>query len=55
MNLDELQRETERLLALLKDRQHGTMSWNLFLQERIQNITNLAAKAGIQATVAKID
>lgn len=48
MRFDELQREAERLLSLLRDRQQGTMSWNLFLQERLQTITNLIAQAGIR-------
>ncbi len=48
MNLDELQQETEKLIGLLRDRETGLMTWNLFLAEKLQNIVNLAAKAGIK-------
>jgi len=47
MNLDELQKEAEKLLALLKDRQQGTMSWNLFLHDRLASIKEMIEKAGI--------
>ena len=45
VNLDELQQETEKLLALLKDRQPGLMTWNEFLHERLQNLHTLTSKA----------
>lgn len=48
MDLDELQKETEKLLSLLRDRQQGTMAWNMFLGERLTAIVKLAAKAGIK-------
>ena len=48
MNLDELQKETERPLALLKDRQPGIMTWNDFMRERLQSVVDLAASAGIR-------
>lgn len=48
MNLDELQNETEKLLSLLKDRQPGTMGWNMFMKDRLQNIANMLASAGIK-------
>lgn len=47
MNLDELQREVEKLSSLLNDRQPGTMTWNMFLSERLTNIKKLIEKAGI--------
>jgi hypothetical protein len=45
VNLDELQTEAERLVALLKDRQPGLMSWNGFLKERIDNMHRLTTAA----------
>lgn len=36
--LDEMQAETEKLLALLKDRHVGLMTWNQFLNERLRNM-----------------
>ncbi|MBI2482262.1 MAG: hypothetical protein HYV76_01730 [Candidatus Vogelbacteria bacterium] len=45
INLDDLQQETEKLLSLLKDRQPGLMTWNEFMQERLQNLHKLAAQA----------
>jgi hypothetical protein len=48
MDLDELQAETEKLLALLRDRQNGTMSWNMALHERLLKLVALAAEAGIR-------
>ena len=45
VNLDALQQETEKLLALLKDRQPGLMTWNEFMQERLQNLHKLASQA----------
>ena len=44
-NLDELQQETEKLLALLKDRQPGLMTWNEFLCERLRNLYELTSRA----------
>lgn len=38
IDLDELQQEVEKLLALLKDRQKGMMSWHSFLHERLQKL-----------------
>lgn len=45
INLDELQQEMERLLALFKDRKPGLMTWNEFLHERLQNLHKLASRA----------
>lgn len=45
ISLDDLQQETEKLLALLADRQPGLMTWNEFLQERLQNIHKLTSQA----------
>ncbi len=45
INLDDLQQETEKLLALLNDRQPGLMSWNEFVQERLQNLYKLTSQA----------
>lgn len=47
MNLDELQKEVEKLLSLLKDRQQGMMTWNLFLSDRLTSIKGMIEKAGI--------
>lgn len=38
INLDQLERETEKLLALLKDRQPGLSTWNEFLFKQIEKI-----------------
>ncbi|MEK7576280.1 MAG: hypothetical protein AAB482_01160 [Patescibacteria group bacterium] len=45
INLDELQEEAEKLLALLKNRQLGLLTWNLFLCERLENLHTLSSKA----------
>ena len=45
IDLDKLQQETEKLLALLKDRQLGMMTWNGFLQERLTNLHELTSQA----------
>jgi hypothetical protein len=45
INLDELQQETEKLLALLKDKQPGLMTWNEFVHERLQNLHKLTSRA----------
>ncbi|MEK7163298.1 MAG: hypothetical protein AAB775_01120 [Patescibacteria group bacterium] len=45
VNLDELQQETKKLLALLKDRQPGLMTWNEFLWQRLQNLHKLTSQA----------
>lgn len=47
MDLDELQAETEKLLALLKDRQRGLFSWNMLLAERCKAIAEMFEKAGL--------
>jgi hypothetical protein len=47
MDLDELQRETEKLLLLLVDRQQGTVSWHMFLRDRLTAIKALITAAGI--------
>ena len=47
MNLDELQTEVEKLLALLKDRERGLMSWNMLLAEKLKTIKALIEKAGL--------
>ena len=43
-NLDELQKEVEKLLTLLKDRQPGLVSWHTFLQQRIDDISEWRSK-----------
>jgi hypothetical protein len=40
IDLDELQKSAEKLLALLRDRQ-GTMGWNDFMRDRIQELQRL--------------
>lgn len=47
MDLDKLQNEVEKLLALLKDRQPGFMTWNMFLAERLSAIKKMAEDAGV--------
>lgn len=46
MNLDELQKELEGVLALLKDRQVGLFSWNEALYERLETVVGLLRLAG---------
>lgn len=45
VNLDELQRETKQLLALLEDRQIGMLSWHIFMRERLSYLHHLTSKA----------
>lgn len=45
INLDEVQQEIEKLLALLKDRQPGMMGWNMFLNERLNKVHTLISSA----------
>ena len=47
MNLDELQIEIEKLLSLLKDRQPGLITWNMFLGERLEAIKKMLDAAGV--------
>jgi len=47
MDLDKLQAEAEKLVALLKDRQPGLMTWNGFLAERLTNIREMIKEARI--------
>lgn len=42
--LDEIQQEAEKLLALLKDRQPGLSTWNEFMQERLQSLHGLISQ-----------
>ena len=41
MDFDELQDEVEKLLALLKDRQPGLVTWNELLADRLVAIQKL--------------
>lgn len=43
--LDELQVETEKLLALLKDRQVGVSAWSLLLHMRAKALQHLLDEA----------
>lgn len=45
INLDDLQRETEKLSGLLKDRQPGLITWNEALREQLQKMHQLTAQA----------
>jgi hypothetical protein len=47
MNLDDLQNEVEKLLALLRDRQPGLFAWNDFMRERLSAIKAMIDSAGI--------
>ena len=42
---DELQVSAEKLVALLKDRQPGVMTWNQILHERMQELKKLLVQA----------
>jgi len=57
VNLDELHQEAKKLVALLDDRQPGLMSWNQFMQERMQKLHALTilglGQEGVTQTVAK--
>lgn len=43
--LDLLQGESTKLVALLQDRQPGMLTWNQFLSERLTRINELTSKA----------
>ncbi|MCC6934210.1 MAG: hypothetical protein IT406_00740 [Candidatus Yanofskybacteria bacterium] len=43
VDLGELKDETTKLLALLEDPQPGTMAWNDFMRDRLQNLHALIA------------
>lgn len=45
INLDALQQEVEKLLRLLTDRQPGLISWNHFMNERLENLHKLTSQA----------
>lgn len=47
INLDDLQQVAEKLVALLKDRQLGLMSWNAAMYERLKEMKALIEKSGI--------
>lgn len=49
MNLNELQTEVEKLLALLKDRHPELMVWNIFLNDRLKSIQKMIESAGISS------
>lgn len=44
VDLDRLQQEVEKLLALLKDRQTGLAAWHDFMHERLENLHKLASQ-----------
>lgn len=45
VSLDELQQETEKLLALLQDRQTGHLAWHEFMRERLQSMHRIISGA----------
>lgn len=45
IDLNDLQREVEKLLAFLNDRQTGHMSWHKFMKERLENIHKFTSRA----------
>lgn len=47
IDLDELQRETEQLLSLLKNRQPGLRSWNFWMTCRLTNLKKLIRESGV--------
>jgi len=49
VSLDELQREMEKLVALLKERQYGQISWHMFLNERLKNLYFILNAVGLPA------
>ncbi|HEY9585211.1 MAG: hypothetical protein A3D65_02385 [Candidatus Lloydbacteria bacterium RIFCSPHIGHO2_02_FULL_50_13] len=55
ITLDKLQEETEKLLALLKDRQPYLMIWNIFVRERLINLHALASEALGKARTSRGD
>lgn len=44
INLDELQEETEKLLALLKDRQPGLFTWNELFKKKMEKTHSLLSQ-----------
>jgi hypothetical protein len=44
VSLDELQSEAEKLVALLKDRQPGLVTWNTLMNERVESIHNMTGE-----------
>lgn len=49
MDLDKLQYEATKLLALLRARHPGSTAWNDFLHDRLHTIVDMAASVGIRA------
>ena len=49
LSLDNLQEKTEKVLALLRDRQTGLVSWNMFLHERLSELHALLDLAGYRS------
>jgi hypothetical protein len=47
IDLDVLQKETEKLLSLLQDRHQGLSSWNELLREQLETMAEMAKKAGV--------
>lgn len=45
VNLDELQRETEKLLALLKEREIGYAAWYMCLHDHLESLHKLTSQA----------
>ncbi|MEK7089288.1 MAG: hypothetical protein AAB920_00530, partial [Patescibacteria group bacterium] len=45
IDLDELQTEAEKLVALLKDREHGLIGWNICMRERLTKLHSLIVLA----------
>lgn len=47
VDLDKLQREAEKLLKLLQDRQPGLATWNKFLSDQLKELKRLIGQAGL--------
>ena len=45
VDLDELQREAEMLVSLLKDRHPGLMTWNVFFHQRLETLQGMISEA----------
>lgn len=45
IDLDELQKEAEKLVALLTEREPGLMAWNMCIRERLESLHKLLSKA----------
>lgn len=45
IDLNDFQKEVEKLLALLNDRQTGLTTWHEFMKEQLENIHKFTSRA----------